>query len=631
MSGSVPTRRGSRREQREAARRRRRRTTVIIAGGVVALLLIGGGTLAAVNLFGGSDPAGEPQVAADPVAFPQDEPAAADGAGPCTTLNVLSSFENAEMVQKLANGYNAQPRDVEGACVDVVATKDKSGISAEDAAEGFPDLTDAERPAVWIPDAASWLSVARDAGAGDIVPESGTTVGASDIVLAMPEPLADAIGWDEDAPTWDEVFTASEDVQLWADLGHPEWGGFQLGKTSPVVASSGEASMLVSYGSASGSVADLSVAEVEDEAVTQTVREHELAVSHYMATPEHFLWHARQAEERGGSAAEFLSAVIVDEKSVWDYNRGIVSRDGVTRVEDEPPAEKLVAIYPTDGFYVADNPAVVLTAPWVSEAQQAAAADFIRYAGTEQGQQIVRDYGYRDLNGVLSDEVAEVGNLEPAPVGVLPFPEQDVIVAVHEAFPDVRKRANVLFLIDVSGSMDDVLESGQTRLEGAKDAITLALDHFAAGDDVGLAAFSSGGDGVMIPGLVSPVQDIGDSRDEFLAALDGLEAVAYTPLYEAVDTFSRDQSQAYDPARINAIVLLSDGTNNTAVPTTTEDEMLATLDEVSHTLLVFTLAYGADADVEALQAISGATGAHYYDATDPLEVEDVLGDLVTSF
>jgi len=632
VSGSVPTRRGSRREQREAARRRRRRTTVIIAGGVVALLLIGGGTLAAVNLFGGgSGDAGEPQVAADPVTFPQDEPAAADGAGPCTTLNVLSSFENAEMVQELANGYNAQPRDVEGACVDVVATKDKSGISAEDAAEGFPDLTDAERPAVWIPDAASWLSVARDAGAGDIVPESGTTVGASDIVLAMPEPLADAIGWDEDAPTWDEVFTASEDVQLWADLGHPEWGGFQLGKTSPVVASSGEASMLVSYGSASGSVADLSVAEVEDEAVTQTVREHELAVSHYMATPEHFLWHARQAEARGGSAAEFLSAVIVDEKSVWDYNRGIVSRDGVTRVEDEPPAEKLVAIYPTDGFYVADNPAVVLTGPWVSEAQQAAAADFIRYAGTEQGQQIVRDYGYRDLNGVLSDEVAEVGNLEPAPVGVLPFPGQDVIVAVHEAFPDVRKRANVLFLIDVSGSMDDVLESGQTRLEGAKDAITLALDHFAAGDDVGLAAFSSGGDGVMIPGLVSPVQDIGDSREEFLAALDGLEAVAYTPLYEAVDTFSRDQSQAYDPSRINAIVLLSDGTNNTAVPTTTEDEMLATLDEVSHTLLVFTLAYGADADVEALQAISGATGAHYYDATDPLEVEDVLGDLVTSF
>ncbi|GLI27381.1 VWA domain-containing protein [Agromyces rhizosphaerae] len=632
MSGPAPTRR-DRRAQRELKRRRRRRTTMVVVGSIAALLLIGGGAFAAVTLMGGGagGATGEAQLAAEPVVFPQDEPAAADGAGPCTTLNVLSSFENAEMVEELANGYNAQPRDVGGACVDVVATRDKSGIAAEDAAEGFPDLAEAERPAVWIPDAATWLGVARDAGAGDVVPESGTSLGASDIVLAMPEPLADAIGWDDDAPTWDEVLTASEDTQLWADLGHPEWGGFQLGKTSPVIASSGEAAMFVSYGSASGSVADLAAADVADEAVTQAVRDHELAVSHYMATPEHFLWHARQAEERGGSAAEFLSAVIVDEKSVWDYNRGITSRDGATRIESDPPAEKLVAIYPTDGFYVADNPAVVLTADWVSEAQQAAADDFIRYAGTEQGQQIVRDYGYRDLNGVLSEAVAETGNLDPAPVGVLDFPEQDVVVAVHQAFPDVRKRAQVLFLIDASGSMDDVLESGQTRLEGAKDAITLALDHFAAGDDVGLAAFSSGGDGVLRPGLVSPVQDIGDSRDEFLAALDGLEAIAYTPLFEAVDEFALQQSQSYDPDRINAIVLLSDGTNNTAVPTTTEEEMLSTLDEVSHTLLVFTLAYGADADVEALQAISGATGAHYYDATDPLEVEDVLGDLVTSF
>jgi len=48
-------------------------------------------------------------------------------------------------------------------------------------------------------------------------------------------------------------------------------------------------------------------------------------------------------------------------------------------------------------------------------------------------------------------------------------------------------------------------------------------------------------------------------------------------------------------------------------------------------VLVFTLAYGADADVATLQSISSATGAHFYDATDPTKVGDVLGDLVTSF
>ena len=61
--------------------------------------------------------------------------------------------------------------------------------------------------------------------------------------------------------------------------------------------------------------------------------------------------------------------------------------------------------------------------------------------------------------------------------------------------------------------------------------------------------------------------------------------------------------------------------------------MLAGLEHLHHStpVLVFTLAYGADADVATLQSISSATGAHYYDATDPTKVKAVLGDLVTSF
>src|SRR5918993_5606432 len=131
-----------------------------------------------------------------------------------------------------------------------------------------------------------------------------------------------------------------------------------------------------------------------------------------MATPEHFLWHARQADEQG-SAADFLSAVIVDEKSVWDYNRGITSRDGVTRVESTPPEEKLVPIYPSDGFYVADNPAVVLTGAWVDDVEAAAGDDFLRFAGTREGQQIVRETGYRDLNGGEEKPGAPGGEISP--------------------------------------------------------------------------------------------------------------------------------------------------------------------------------------------------------------------------
>jgi Ca-activated chloride channel family protein len=635
MTHSPAPARRDRTRLREEGRRRRRRAVWGVVAGVAAVAIIGTGVVTATVLGGqnGTNAAPSEAPEPEPIVFPADEPAETDGAAPCTTVRVLSSFENAEMVATLAEAYNAQPRDVGGSCVEVVASKDKSGIAAEEAAVGFTDQAEGERPTLWIPDARSWLGVARDAGGSANVPAEGSSIGSSGIVLAMPEDLAAEIGWDEEPPTWSEIFETADDADVWADLDRPEWGEFKLGKTSPVVATSGEAAMLTSYGSAAGSVADVSAADIADDDVTAVVKEHELATSHYMATPEHFLWHARQTEEQGGSAADFLSAVIVDEKSVWDYNRGITSRDGVTRIESEPPAEQLVPIYPADGHYVADNPAVVLTGAWVDEAETAAAEDFMRFAGTKEGQAVVREAGYRDLNRELDAGVAEVGALAESPTGRLAFPDPQVVVAVHEAFPEVRKRANVLFLLDVSGSMASPIATGESKLDAAKVAIEKALDHFAAGDRVGLAAFSEVDANELAPGEVSAVDDIAETRDRFESALAGLQPVEWTPLYEAVDTFAKRQADDFDPDRINAVVLLSDGRNETEAPSTSAEQMLGTLEELHHStpVLVFTLAYGADADVATLQSISSATGAHYYDATDPTEVDEVLGDLVTSF
>lgn len=601
------------------------------------LLLAAGGTVTAVILGnqggGGAIEAGPtPEAEAEPIVFPDDEPAAASGAEPCTTVRVLSSLENSEMVSRLVDGYNAKPRDVDGSCVTVIATADKSGLAAEDATHSFSGLPEDQRPTVWVPDASSWIGLVRATGGGASVPEGGMSLGSSDIVLAMPEALAAAIGWDEERPSWDDVFAAADDENAWSDLGHPEWGTFKLGKTSPLIASSGVAALLASYGSVAGSLSELTRDEILDDDVTEEVRQHELATSHYMATPEHFLWHARQSEDKG-SVADFLSAVIVDEKSVWDYNRGITSRDGVNRIESAPPEEKLVPIYPSDGFYEADNPAVVLTGRWVDDIEAAAGQDFLRFAGTRQGQQIVRESGYRDLNDQFDPLVAEVGRLAAEHPDAVPFPTGRVLRATHAAFPDVRKRAEVLFLLDVSGSMEEPIATGTSKLAAAKDAITQALGHFTPGDNVGLAAFSAVDDGPLTPGLVSPVADIGDGRADFLKALGSLRPIEFTPLYAAVAEFAHRRAEAWDPDRINAIVLLSDGKNETFSPTIDAQQLLANLDGLHHDtpVLVFTLAYGADADVATLQSISSATGAHYYDATDPTKVGDVLGDLVTSF
>ena len=628
-------------DRRDRRRRRRRRllmwTTVV--GIVVLVGSISTVSYAIVSNLAQPGPAAEEPAPAAPedaaaelIEFPQDEPAAAAGAQPCTTVNVLSSFENAQMVESLAAAYNSSPRNVAGSCVTVTTSRDKSGVAAAVVAADFPSLADDQKPAVWLPDSSTWVDVAQAEGATSLRAE-GSSVAISDIVLAMPEGLAEAIGWDAEAPTWSAVFESAGDADLWSGLGHPEWGAFKLGKTSPLVATSGEAAMFASYGTAAGSLDGLTAAQVEDPDVQAAVHQNELTTSHYMATPEHFLWHARQAEA-SGSAADFLSAVIVDEKSVWDYNRGITSRDGVTRTQAEPPAEQLVPIYPADGYYSADNPAVRLTGAWIDPVESEAAADFVRFAHTAQGQAAVRAAGYRDLNRMLDESVAQVGRLDVEQRGTLAFPAADVVTAVQASFSEVRKRANVLFLLDVSGSMDEAISPSDTKLTQARKAIDAALGHFTSGDDVGLAAFAQAPDGAMVPGLVSPVADIGGSRDAFLGALGGLSSMGDTPLYQAVDAFAAQQAASWSSDRINAIVLLSDGENDAPnAPTIGADQMLANLADMHHDtpVLIFTLAYGADADVATLQSISGATGAHYYDATDPSKLEAVLGDLVTSF
>lgn len=564
--------------------------------------------------------------------LPADKPAAVAGAAPCIPLTVLSSLENADMVKALAAEYTAKPRSVDGKCVTVTVSSEKSGVAASKVAAQFATAPASERPAVWLPDSTAWLRVAKDeaGAAGSSLPLDGASIARSAVVVAMPASLAQAIGWDAKAPSWAEVFAAAQDPGVWQRLGHADWGTFKFGKASPIVSTSGLLALVTSYGVAGDTLKDLNPHALTTDAVIAKVKAGELSTSHYMATPEHFLWHARQADDTG-KVSDFLSAVIVDEKSVWDYNRGISSNDGVTKQAGPAPKEPLLPIYPSDGVFEADNPAVILTGDWVSSQHRLAAEDFLTYARTEQGQAAVKSSGYRTIQGKADAAIAVTGryadSLQP-----LPLPSTEVLLTAQNSFPDVRKRARALFLLDVSGSMAIEISPGLTRLQGAKNAVTKAMEHFTGDDEVGLAAFSHIGDEPLTPGLVSPVSPFKTNKDDLLAKLNALEPVAATPLFEAVSQFAAKQAAEFSPTSINTIILLSDGKNDSSHPETLQS-VTEQLGAQHHTtpVLVFTLAYGSEADTATLRAIAKASGAHFYDATDPNRLEAVLGDLVTSF
>jgi Ca-activated chloride channel family protein len=623
---------------RRAARRRRAARpwsrVAVVAGTVAALVLAGVVWLPplydalTVNRIAKASTAR--LTATQPaVALEKDARPSRPGAGPCTRLNVLASPENAAMVTAVADAYSGSQRDAGGRCVEVRVTARKSGLAADDASRGFPSTPADQQPPLWIPDASVWLSTARSAGGKgpSIVPETGVSVATSAVVVAMPEQLAASLGWDAQAPTWAAVYKAASDVRTWETAGRPEWGYFRMAKANPAMASSGLFALATAYGAAAGHVDGLTTADLGSGFATSQVRLGELATSSYFDTPAHFLHSVRGAAD-AAAVAGTMSAMITDEKSVWEYNRGLTSPDGSTLSPGAPPAVPLRAYYPADGVYTADSPAAVLSAPWVGDAQRAAADDFVRFARTAEGQAAVRGSGFRDVRGEADAAVAEAGRYGTAS-SVLGAPSADVVAGLQKGFASVRKPARVLFTVDASGSMRDEIAPGTTKIQAAKDAVEGALGLFGFDDQVGVAGFSNRDGGALEPGVVQPLTSVKTSRERIAAKVRELQPVAFTPLYEATGLAVDTVAGGYRSDALNSVILLSDGTNDTSRPGTLDGAVakIASLQAAGKKIRVFTLAYGSQADTESLQKIAAASGGQYFDATDPTRIRDVLRDL----
>src|SRR5439155_23704653 len=167
--------------------------------------------------------------------------------------------------------------------------------------------------------------------------------------------------------------------------------------------------------------------------------------------------------------------------------------DPATLGNHAPPRTPLVAIYPKEGTLLSDNPYVVLSAPWVDDLKRQAAAGFLTYLQQPPQQARFQRAAFRTFDGTPGSVITQANGMLPGePRNVLSPPSPQVLDLIQRSWAELRKRARVLLVIDVSGSMGDpVPDSGDTKLELAKRAAIRALGQFAPDDDVGLWIFSS--------------------------------------------------------------------------------------------------------------------------------------------
>ena len=285
----------------------------------------------------------------------------------------------------------------------------------------------------------------------------------------------------------------------------------------------------------------------------------------------------------------------------------------------------------------------MLDTAWVDADEKTAAGLFEEYVQRPENQQKVLEFGFRPNNPAVpvAEPIVAANGVDPEqPTTELEVPSPDVLVGILDSWAELRKDARVLLVLDISGSMGDPGGDGRTKLDLAIEAAVSALDQFKDADEVGLWVFSTelGGPDPNVLDLV-PIAPIGTQRDVLARQIEAQRPTNGTPLYDVTQKAYESMVEGYDAAKINAIVLLTDGQNDDGDPGDDEDqfaELIQTLQAGSEgssaqPVRLFTISYGEDADAITLRAVSQATRAATYNASNPATIEQVFTAVISNF
>ncbi|MBV8959186.1 MAG: VWA domain-containing protein, partial [Actinobacteria bacterium] len=275
-----------------------------------------------------------------------------------------------------------------------------------------------------------------------------------------------------------------------------------------------------------------------------------------------------------------------------------------------------------------------------SDRQRQGAQAFSDFVQRPENQRQVLSFGFRPGNPQVpvGSPISKAYGVDPGqPQTTLTVPSPEVLVGIIDKWGEQRKSARVLLVIDVSGSMGDDAGDG-TKLDLAKRAAIDALQDFKADDQVGLRIFSTGinarGPDTDELDLVA-IGPIASNREALATRIDSLVPTSGTPLYSTAKNSYNFLKSSYDPKRINAVVLLTDGKNedpNNNDFNSTLNALRSGSEGLSTTpVRLFTIGYGKDADLATLRRMAEATNAASYDASDPQTINKVFTAVVSNF
>ena len=393
----------------------------------------------------------------------------------------------------------------------------------------------------------------------------------SPVVIAMWEEVARSLGWPQEAIGWETIQRrAANDPSF-------RWNHPSTSQASGLLAT------LAEFYAGAGKTRGLTVEDATAQETIDYVGAIERTVKFYGEGEAAIM--GRIAEE----GSEFLDAFVVQEHLVVNYNR-------------LPQGGDLVAVYPAEGTLWADHPLVLLELISLTDNQRSTFRALRDFVQSPDAQQLILDAGFRpaDLSIPLEGSaISSANGVDPSqPQTTLQVPGPAVVDVVQNVWTYTKRKTNVYLVVDTSGSM-----AGE-KLEATR----LALQEFLAqiqGDQerVGLIEFSGQVNNI------EPLEELGRNRQQIQRTIASLDSGGDTALLDAVRAAYVRLQQLGDGQRINAIVAMTDGRENASHIRLRElEQEIQQGNQDGIPVVIFTIAFGENADYQVLSAIAQASG-----------------------
>ncbi|MFG2001309.1 substrate-binding domain-containing protein [Spirillospora sp. NPDC048911] len=530
------------------------------------------------------------------------------GGDDAVTLDVAAAPGVAPAVTTAAGRLNDAHRETAGKCVRArVRAADPVAVATLLSGRGVAGVT--RRPDVWIPDSSLWIGPAqaasKAAGGTRITPHG--SLAASPLVVAVPRTLAARLGGQGTRPSWADLLKAASGGTAAAGQAAIPPGSVRLQVPDPTRTAPGMAALLVADDPQAGS-------PKEAASFTGAVRALREGVA--PSVKAEFASFRRDRQGR-------YPVALAPEQAVYEYNA-------------QGPGEPAVALYPAEGTLTMDHPVLFLG----PDGERERAAGLLTSALTaEATRDDLRGLGFRAPDGTAPGTFGPKTGLDPRPPRALPPPAPAEVRKTMQAWARLSLSIRMLSIIDVSGSMEDEVAPGVTRLQStvrtAQQGLALLPDDSELGQWVFSTDLQNGQDWRELVSVGPLGERLGSATRRQLV----LSAFAETRpkkngdtgLYDTILAAYRAMKRSYKPEFVNSVLLWTDGRNDDPGGPSLRATLDALRREVDpdRPVLVFMYGFGKGVDAGALRRIAEATRGDVLISDTPEEVQQKFLQAVT--